>query len=41
MGKNARKLIEDKFDNQFCSERVLKIYQDIHCGSKSSSDWII
>ena len=41
MSKNARKLIEDKFDNESCSERVLKIYQDIHCGSKSSPDWII
>lgn len=41
MGKNARKLIEDKFDNEFCSKRVLNIYEDINCGSKSSPDWVI
>ncbi len=41
MGTNARKLIEDKFDNKMCSKRVLDAYVDIHCGSKSSPDWIL
>ncbi len=40
MGKNARKLVEDRFDNYSCSERVLHIYQDMMCGSKTSKDWI-
>ncbi len=40
MGKNARKLIENKFDNIDCSERVLHIYQDIMCGTKTSKDWM-
>lgn len=40
MGKNSRKLMEDKFSIYDISERVLQIYKDIHCGSKTSRDWI-
>lgn len=40
MGKNSRKIINDYFDNDYCANRVLKIYEDIHTGSFLSKDWI-
>ena len=40
MGENARKLIEQKYDNTYCSSRLLKIYEDVYTGSYESEDWI-
>ncbi len=40
MGYQARKLIENHYDNLNCSNRLLKIYYDIHCGTRVSEDWI-
>ncbi len=40
MGENARKLIEQKYDNTYCSSRLLKIYEDVYTGSYESQDWI-
>ncbi len=40
MGKNSRDIIKEYFDNDFCANRVLKIYEDIHTGSFFSKDWI-
>ena len=39
MSNNARKLVEDKFDNKFCSMRLLSIYNDVWCGAHKSPDW--
>ena len=30
MGKNARKLIEEKYDNNHCSSRLKKVYLDLY-----------
>ena len=40
MGYNARKLVEEKFDNEDCSGRLKLIYDDIFNGVKNSDDWI-
>ena len=40
MGVNSKNIIEKYYDNDFCSKRVLKIYEDIHTGSYSSDDWV-
>mgnify|MGYP006075001051 CR=1 FL=1 len=40
MGANARKLMEQKYNNEVCSKRLLDIYVDIKTGSKNSLDWI-
>lgn len=39
MGKNARDLIIKKYENEDCIKRVYSIYENIHCGSKTSKDW--
>ena len=41
MGYQARKLIEEKFDNKICSSRLFQIYRDIYNGNKNSNDWIL
>ena len=41
MGVGARKLIEEKYNNDYCAKRVVDIYKDIKCGSKFSKDWIL
>lgn len=41
MGNQARKLIEEEFDNEKCSSRLLDIYFDIYNGIKISNDWIV
>ena len=40
MGENSKKIMHKYFENDFCSDRVLKIYEDIHTGSINSKDWI-
>ena len=40
MGENSKKIMHKYFENDFCSDRVLKIYEDIHTGSVNSKDWI-
>ena len=40
MGYQARKLIEEKYNNNNCSLRLLNIYKNIYCGSRISSDWL-
>ena len=40
MGLNARNIIENKFDNEKCSQRLLKIYEDLYTGSHNSLDWV-
>ena len=40
MGYQARKLIEEKYNNINCSLRLLDIYKNIYCGSRISSDWL-
>ena len=40
MGNQARKLIEEEFDNDKCSNRLLDIYRDIYNGSQNSRDWV-
>ena len=40
MGENSKKIMLKYFDNDACSDRVFKIYKDIHTGSLSSNDWI-
>ncbi len=40
MANNSRNIIKKYFDNNYCAERVLKIYEDIHTGSFLSKDWI-
>ena len=40
MGLNARSIIENKFDNENCSKRLFKIYEDIYTGSHNSLDWV-
>ena len=40
MGYQARKLIEDNYDNIYCSKRLQIIYQDIFNETQKSSDWI-
>ncbi|WP_440937999.1 glycosyltransferase [Candidatus Pelagibacter sp.] len=40
MANQARKLIEDEFDNYKCSNRLLDIYRDIYNGSQNSRDWV-
>ena len=39
MGSIGRNLIETYFDNKNCSERLLRIYEDIYTGSHNSPDW--
>ncbi len=41
MGNQARKLIEENYDNRICSERLYQIYSDIYNGSKNSTDWVL
>lgn len=41
MGNQARLLVEEKYNNEICSNRLLKIYEDIYNFSKHSSDWIV
>ena len=41
MGNQARKLIEEEYDNEKCSNRLLDIYRDIYNGNQNSKDWII
>lgn len=40
MAKNSKNIIHEYFNNSDCSDRVLKIYQDIYTGSYNSKDWI-
>jgi len=40
MGKNSKNIISEYFDNDYCANRVLKVYEDIHTGSFFSKDWI-
>ena len=40
MGKNARKLIEEKYDNNHCSSRLKKVYLDLYNGVSKSPDWV-
>ena len=40
MGENSKKIMHKYFENDFCSDRVLKIYEDIYTGSMNSKDWI-
>ena len=40
MGYQARKLIEENYDNKICSLRLNKIYIDLFNGASSSEDWI-
>ena len=40
MGYQARKLIEDNYDNNHCSKRLQIIYQDIFNETQKSSDWV-
>ena len=40
MGDNSKNIIEKYFDNDYCANRVLRIYEDIHTGSFLSKDWI-
>ena len=35
MGYQARKLIEEKFDNEDCSKKLLLIYEDIYNETKN------
>ena len=40
MGYQARKLIEENYDNIYCSERLRDIYKDIFNESQKSTDWV-
>ena len=40
MANQARKLVEEEFDNDKCSNRLLDIYRDIYNGSQNSKDWV-
>jgi len=40
MGNQARKLIEDKYDNHDCSNRLKAIYFDIYNETQYCEDWI-
>ena len=40
MGNNSKKIIQKYFDNDYCTDRVFKIYEDIYTGSFLSKDWI-
>ncbi len=40
MGNNSRKIIENYYDNEKCSKRVFKIYEDVYTGGHLSNDWI-
>ena len=40
MGINSKNIIREHFDNDYCAERVLRIYEDVHTGSFHSKDWI-
>lgn len=40
MGNQARNLVEEKFDNEICSNRLYQIYQDIYNNTENSLDWI-
>ena len=40
MGYQARKLIEEQYDNNYCSERLKLIYYDIFNGTQNSQDWV-
>ena len=40
MGENARKLIEENYDNNNCSTRLKKVYFDLYNGVSKSTDWI-
>ena len=41
MGNQARLLIEEKYNNEICSGRLLKIYENIYNFSQDSSDWMV
>jgi len=40
MGNSSRQIIENYYDNEKCSKRVFKVYEDIYTGGHSSNDWI-
>ena len=40
MGYQARKLIEENYDNIYCSERLRDIYKDIFNETQKSNDWV-
>tara|TARA_B100000575_G_C22568830_1_gene360413 strand:- start:37 stop:303 length:267 start_codon:yes stop_codon:yes gene_type:complete len=40
MGKNARKLIEEEYDNDHCSSRLKQVYLDLYNGVSKSPDWV-
>ena len=40
MAKNSKNIIHNYFQNSNCSNRVLRIYEDIYTGSYNSKDWI-
>lgn len=40
MGYNARKLIEEKYDNKICSQRLLNVYEDLFNETRVSEDWV-
>ncbi len=40
MGYQARKLIEDKYDNLSCSDRLNSIYIDVFNETQTSLDWV-
>tara|TARA_B100000989_G_scaffold296198_1_gene278896 strand:+ start:2559 stop:3665 length:1107 start_codon:yes stop_codon:yes gene_type:complete len=40
MGENARKLIEENYDNNNCSMRLKKVYYDLFNSVSKSPDWI-
>ncbi len=40
MGINSKNIIRKYFDNDYCAQRVLRIYEDVHTGSFLSKDWI-
>ena len=40
MGYQARKLIEENYNNIYCSERLRDIYKDIFNETQKSTDWV-
>ena len=40
MGYNARKLIEEKYDNKICSQKLLNVYEDLCNETRVSEDWV-
>ena len=41
MGYQARKLIEEKFNNEDCSKKLQLIYEDIYNETQNSENWFI